>query len=230
MTKQRDKNLERHYVEFCAQKLNADWTIVDSEAPDFVVTDWGHTFGLEVTRAFVDGGGNAGGSGLRRGEGVAEKRMARILGEAEQRSGAIISATFTTRPGIADAAEIVDRLVALELQDRPLGAHAQFTLKNGLKVVAHRSLHRLWTILSDSAGWVNRQGHVQLQQCVAAKSPETKSYSGPGAADLRLLVVADMKLNSGKLRVDSHATIDLMGFSCVYFAEFPLEVRAFPQG
>jgi hypothetical protein len=228
MTRARDKVRERHYVEFCARQLKADWAIVDSEAPDFVVTDGDQVFGLEVTQAFLDGG-KAGGSAERAHERVAEKRMAKIIGEAEWRSGTIISATFTRRPMIADSAEIVERLVALELQNRPLGEHAQFTLRNGLKVVAHRALHRLWTIISDSAGWVSRDGHIQLQQCIEAKSPPKKAYSGPGAGDLRLLVVADMTHNSSKLRTDPEATIDLMGFGRVNFAEFPLAVRVFSR-
>jgi hypothetical protein len=229
MTKRRDKNMERLYVEFCASRLGAAWTIAEGEAPDFLITDEAHTFGLEVTRAFTDSSDAPGGSEVRRAEGAAVRRMARILREVEERTSIVISASFSRRPGVADQAEIVDRLVALNLQALPLGGRAELTLANGLKVRTQHALHHIWRIDSDSVGWVGRQGHVPLQQCIAAKSPGTKSYSGPGALDLRLLVVADATSNSGKLRVDAGAAIDPMGFTRVYFAAYPLEVLTFPR-
>jgi hypothetical protein len=229
MTRRQDKNRERHYVEFCARCIGETWTVVDEgEAPDFVLSDGKDTFGLEVTRAFTDSAQGRRGSEVRRREGMAQKSLDRIRRAYLERTGATISVTLAQRPRAAEEAEIVNGLVALGLQDQPIGAVDEFRQRDGTRGIARRTPSQVWRIVSDSAGWVDRQGQVQLQRCIAQKAPAVRFYR-PGLADLRLLVVADSMLNSGKLRVDEGAAIDLMGFTHVYFAAYPLEVQTFPR-
>jgi len=227
MTKRRSKKLERHYVEFCSRALGAPWAIVDiGEAPDFLIDENGHTFGLEVTQAFMDTGQEDGaGSGVRQREGVALRSLDRIRREFEERTGITISVTLMKRPRIAEEREIIEQLVALGLQDQPLWTAAQFPRPDAPRNIARRTNHPVWRIVADSAGWVDQRGHVQLQRCIEKKSPSAKVYKG--ATDLRLLVVADAMLNSGKLTVPDGIAIELMSFTHVYFAAYPKGVTAF---
>jgi hypothetical protein len=153
--------------------------------------------------------------------------MRRIRQEVEQQTGVTFSVTFAQRPHAAEEAQIAAELVALGLQHQPLWSVADFSRPNGARIVARRTENPHWCVVSDSAGWVDRQGHIQLQHCVAEKSPRSKIYGGPGVSDLRLLVVADAMLNSGKVAADPNVCIDLMGFTRVYLAAYPKDVVAF---
>jgi len=122
---------------------------------------------------------------------------------------------------------IVAGLLGLGLANHPLGTAREFVDGQGLRIIARRSDHPYWHIVSDAVGWVDRQGHQQLQHCVSQKSPREKSYIQLRGSDVRLLVVADATLNSGKLTVDPNASIDTMGFTYVYFLFYPREVMTF---
>jgi hypothetical protein len=77
-------------------------------------------------------------------------------------------------------------------------------------------------IVEDAVGWVHTSGDLLLQRAIERKAAKLPTYQKI-IQDVRLLVVADGMLNSGKIRVSAEANIDPMGFSAVYFFSYPVE-------
>jgi hypothetical protein len=227
VTREADKNRERLFVECCARLLGANWSVLEQrEAPDFLMSDGTATFGLEVTQAYSDEE-TASGSKLRRKEGDAQKVMQKIRREHKRITGLTIDAMFFGRPLKDDVADIVAQLISLNLADRPIGVWQEFGTSSVMRPRARRSFHPMWTILKDSAGWVDRRGSTHVQRAVSKKTLKLQEYRSQGMEDIRLLVVADSTLNSGKVALGEDDAIDIMGFNAVYFLRHPLDVSTF---
>ena len=200
------------------------------ERPDFIVTEGERRFGLEVTNVFQDRS-DENGSDLRRSEGQAQKIVADIRREYESRSGGLaIKVEFMQRPKATDAEDIVTKLLGLNLASRPIGERHTICTQAGSEIFARRYRWPEWTSIPDRVGWVVQNASEQLQACIAKKAAELPCYRAAAGDDVRLLVVADRTLNSGKLLVPSPEPIKPMGFRTVYFLTHPLEVVVIDGG
>lgn len=56
---------------------------------------------------------------------------------------------------------------------------------------------------------------------IASKAGKLQDYRHAVGMDVRLLIVANGRFNSGKLRPDSNMHVDKMGFEKVYFFDWP---------
>ena len=61
------------------------------------------------------------------------------------------------------------------------------------------------------------------------KSKRLTSYKEAAGEDVRLLLVANRILNSGKSKLVEKTTIDTRGFHVVYFLSYPESVTVFPE-
>lgn len=220
MTKAKKKRQEALYVEACASQLARPWRIVtEGEAPDFLIDDSGVRFGLEVTNLFLEDDGR--GSAIRWREGRGDKIMQKIRRAYEDHSGTTIDLKLPRRPKDADAADLVDKLIALKLEDKPVGTRAEFLLSDGTIGRVQRSYHPSWLVIEDAVGWVDRNGGSLLQALIERKAIKLREYERNVGGEMRLLVIADRMRNSGKIEVRSYDRIDTMGFAIVYFFSYP---------
>lgn len=220
MTTARKKRQEALYVEACASQLAKPWSVVtDGEAPDFLIDDAGVRFGLEVTNLFLEDDGR--GSAIRWREGLGDKVMQTIRRAYEDQSGITIDLKLPRRPREADAADLVDKLIALKMGDKPVGTRAEFLLADGTIGRVQRSFHPSWLVIEDAVGWVDRNGGSLLQALIERKALKLREYERNTGREIRLLVIADRMRNSGKIEVRSNDRIDTMGFGIVYFFSYP---------
>ncbi len=81
---------------------------------------------------------------------------------------------------------------------------------------------------SARAGWVNRNPADRITKEIEKKSGKLPRYKKcTGLDDIRLLVVANRIMNSGKLSLQKHPALDLRGFHVVYFLSYPESVTVF---
>ena len=230
MTKPHAKARERGYAEQCASLLKLEWVLEPRERPDFIVTEGERRFGLEVTYVFQDRSDKFG-SDLRHGEGQTQKIITDIRREFERRSNDLtVKVEFKQRPRATDAEDIVAKLLGLNLSSRSIGERHTIHTQADSEIVAMRYRWPEWTSIPDRVGWVVQDASQQLQACIAKKADELPPYRAAAGDDVRLLVVADRTLNSGKLLVPSPEGIEPMGFGAVYFLTHPLEVVVIDGG
>jgi hypothetical protein len=75
MTRQSQKDREQFFAEEAARSLGKAWSFdQNSERPDFIVSEAGHRFGLEVTDVFV-GSQTSGGSSIKAKESKTQKAV-----------------------------------------------------------------------------------------------------------------------------------------------------------
>lgn len=218
------KNQEAVYVKEFAVRMKLTWVIVEQrEAPDFVIQDADARFGLEVTR--ILSGDLGSGSPARKKEADGEKIVDRIRQAYELRTNTTIDVTFPTRPEQQHVTRFIDALIALEMDSREIGATVKLAIgPDGRAISARRSFHPVWKVADDAVGWVDKRGQAMLQNAVVSKARKISAYQlSSGLHDIRLLVVADRMLNSGKIVVSEEAIIDTCGFSTIYFFSYPVQ-------
>ncbi len=97
----------------------------------------------------------------------------------------------------------------------------------GRYVVATKARRSEWQTLDDRIGWVNFETAPVLNAAIAKKSANLDTYKLL-SSDVRLLLVADCILNSGKLAaVENSLEVNKQGFQTVYFLRYPDAVSVF---
>jgi hypothetical protein len=81
--------------------------------------------------------------------------------------------------------------------------------------------------MKDRVGFVDRDPMPRIAAEVKKKSGKLPQYRQAADSDIRLLIVADRINNSGKLTLEEQASLDLLGFTVVYFFPYPEEVTVF---
>ncbi len=112
-------------------------------------------------------------------------------------------------------------LVDRNFPERDIGQTEVIPIGHGLKIWAHRALRPNWFCLNDRAGWVDQNPADKIQEAIRVKAARLPAYRQNAGAEVRLLVVANRILNSGKLELNEPSLIDFFGFSHVYFLSFP---------
>jgi len=88
--------------------------------------------------------------------------------------------------------------------------------------------------MSDRTGWVdNKRSKNIIQKAIKEKSEKINKYQSEAKLnDIRLLIVANRRYDSGKLELkNDDFRPDLHGFRSVYFFPYPLreEIICFPS-
>ena len=83
--------------------------------------------------------------------------------------------------------------------------------------------YKRWTYVSDRVGWVGELSDGLIQEKVNEKSKNIEKYS-QRISDIRLLLVCNPGLNSGKFTYTPSGLIDCGGFKEVYFLSYPQSV------
>jgi hypothetical protein len=84
MTRASKKAAERFFALETAKRIGANWNLgEDRESPDFLVTEGGHRFGLEVSEVFMGPSGRDG-SAMKRAESVVQRTVNSLRARFEQ--------------------------------------------------------------------------------------------------------------------------------------------------
>ena len=84
-----------------------------------------------------------------------------------------------------------------------------------------------WLSVNDRVGWMDRNPMPRISAKVKSKSRDLQRYRDAAGSDIRLLVVANLIHNSGKLRLEGQASLDKAGFEAIYFFPYPEAVVVF---
>ena len=200
--------------------MGVRWLITEADppAPDFIVTSSDGDFGLEVTHAHIDASYDRSGSPLRRIEAANRRWLSKILEEFEKQSDSVLELKFlgTKTPKNRD---FITRVLREENFDlKPVG-HRVEAKADGASVWAMKAFISNGTFLTDSVGWVG-QDPAPFMLAVESKVANLTQYRY-AVSDVRLLVVANRRMNSGKVAAVEAKSVPLCGFDRVYLFSVP---------
>lgn len=218
-------------MEAAAKLLGKTWLIQeDSESPDFIISETGTTFGLEVAEIF-NGTISLAGSARKTAESDNQKAINKVKQEYEKATnntpldvklvGKITSESLTT---------IVPALLKADIASHPPTHQEIFETLPGFKIYATRSLRPNWYSVLDKVGFVDRNPIPVILETINNKAAKIPQYRENAGQDIRLLLFANRIQNSGKLKLVAPISIDNKGFNTVYFLSYPEEVTVFQTG
>jgi hypothetical protein len=227
------KNRERFFVEAAAKLMGKTWTIgPDREHPDFVVTEGAQQFGLEVCEIFTGQQGRAG-SAMKQMESHGQRAVDALRSEYEAITNIPLTVKLVGDVCPENLALVVPALVAEDLASRPIAYQAKIDLNTGLRaglrVYVTKALRPNWFSMKDRVGFVDLDPISRIAAEVKKKSEKLPQYRQDAGSDIRLLIVADHINNSGKVMLEEHASLDVMGFQAVYFFPYPEAVIVFDR-
>ena len=119
----------------------------------------------------------------------------------------------------------------MNLSTKPFGHQDTIEVDEGkakLSVYVTRALQANWFCVNDRAGWVDRNPIDRIAKAIEDKAEKLPRYKKcTGLDDIRLLVVANRIMNSGKLSLEECPALDFRGFQAVYFLSYPESVTVF---
>ncbi len=231
MTRSPQKEGERFFVEEAAKLLGKEWRLgPDRENPDFIVTEGAEQFGLEVSDIFT-GPQDEHGSHMKRAESETQRAVNALRREYEAKNSTPLIVKFVGDMCDENVGAILPALDAMNLSAKPFGHHETIEVDEGkakLSVYVTRALQADWFCVNVRAGWVDRNPIDRIAKAIEDKAEKLPRYKKcTGLDDIRLLVVANRIMNSGKLSLQKCPALDLRGFQVVYFLSYPEYVRVF---
>ncbi|MEX0921411.1 MAG: hypothetical protein WDZ84_01430 [Rhodovibrionaceae bacterium] len=228
MTQPSKKQGERFFVEKAAELLGKRWSLgPDRETPDFVVTEGEQQFGLEVCEIFTGAQTNAG-SHMKRRESDTQRAVNALRREYELKRSFPLIVKFVGDMCEENVAVVLPALDALNLSTKPFGHHDVIDVDEGetrLRVHVTRALKADWFSVNDRVGWVDRNPIDRIVEEIKKKSDKLPRYRKcVGSNDIRLLIVANRIMNSGKLSLQEFSAFDVRGFHIVYFLSYPQSI------
>lgn len=224
MTTETQKWLELRYATKACEKLDMLWEITPSpneiDWPDLLVTEDGYRFGLEVREIFPDESFK--GSKKRRDE----ASNVRVITEISEKYYALSEVPIRVKfiGSVSDQELIVNKLVSAS---STLKDSEQVRLELAPECVLYiTKLHlsfknyNRWVYVSDQVGWVSNLDAGFIQEKIDEKSAKLVKYI-KNINDVRLLLVCNRELNSGKFVCSPEGLINLAGFKEVYFLSYP---------
>lgn len=227
----KQKEHERYHLEQAIQNGKLDWTIVEEgEAPDFMVSSPEGSFGLELVTVYRGGGvEKAGDRGPRKfSTGAWSKKREEKRNAKLQR----LRRSFEASGGPTLSVKVLGNISSQDFQDIPrhleekgagrlnLGEQIRIDLPC-VTVHATRSFTPVWILIEDIVGWVNTEPRKEVEAAILSKAAKLAAYQRRAGADVRLLIVAEGRFNSGKLRPHKGMTVNGHGFREVYFYNSP---------
>lgn len=224
-----NKSEERFYVERAAEMLDVLWTVgEDRECPDYVVTEGDHQFGLEVSELFIGHEGKKG-ADKKAKESIHQKKIDcyREMYATEKDIPLFIRILGTVND--ENMEELLLQLFQHDFESMCPGDQIVFQPNDQFKAYVTKALRPWWFRVDDRVGTVNVNPMPIIQKRVAMKSARLTKYQEAIGEDVRLLLVANRIMNSGKLKLVEKSTIDTRGFQAVYFLSYPENVTVFPE-
>ena len=231
MTRSPQKEGERFFAEEAAKFLGKEWCFgPDREKPDFIVTEGEKQFGLEVTYLFA-GPQDEHGSHRKMAERNTQKAVNALQAEYEKKDDTPLAVKFVGDMCRENIDEVVPTLLQLNFSAKPFGDQDRFEVDKGpakLSVYVTRAIRANWFCVNDRVGWVDRKPVERITDAIEDKAKKLPRYREcTGLDDIRLLIVADRRMNSGKLSLEECPALDLRGFHVVYFFAYPECVSIF---
>jgi hypothetical protein len=237
LTRPAKKQQERFYAEEAARLLSRSWALSDDhERPDFIVTEGGKSFGLELASLFVGPKGRKGALS-KKNEAQCHKKLQELRQEFEKNVGIALIVKLVGHSSDVNMAAVVPELLSMDLAHKNIGYQDKLVLDDGegvLSVYVTRSLRPEWYNISNRVGWVNLNPLPAMTSMIIEKSKNLEQYKkGAGLQDIRLLLVANHIMSSGKMRFDDRVDLNLpqhlhlCGFQAVYFLAHPESVTIF---
>lgn len=227
MTRPTQKRRERFFVEEAARLLGTTWILEeDRERPDFIITEGGQRFGLEVCEIFTGPQDHAG-SSMKRMESDTHRDIEALRREYERLTQTTLRVQFVGNITPENTITIVPALVAEDFVTKPVGHHVIIDRGNGLRMHVTKAFRPEWFSINHRVGWVDRNPLPIITDVIKKKSNELDRYRAAAGPDVRLLLVADRIHNSGKLMLEDGAVLDTEGFQVVYVFPYPESVMIF---
>jgi hypothetical protein len=231
MTRSPQKERERFYVEEAARLLGKEWHLgPDRENPDFIVTEGTEQFGLEVVDVFA-GLQNRSGARMKKEESDTQKAVDALRQKYEAIGGTPLSVKFVGDMCDENTAAVLSALTKKDIAARPVGHHEVIEADEGkalLRAHVTRAFRADWFCVNHRAGAVDRNPKDLIAKAIEDKAQKLPRYKKcVSLDDIRLLVVANRIMNSGKLRLEECPAFDLKGFQVVYFYSYPESVEVF---
>ncbi len=228
MTRSPQKEGERFFVEKAADLLGKGWCLgPDRENPDFIVTEDAEQFGLEVVDIFT-GPQDDHGSHMKKAESDTQKAVNALRDEYEAKDDTPLIVKFVGDMCDENVAATIPALDAMNLSAKPFGHQDTIEVDEGkanLSVYVTRALQANWFCVNDRAGWVDRNPIDRIAKAIEDKAEKLPRYKKcTGMDDIRLLVVANRIMDSGKLSLEECPALDFRGFQAVYFLSYPESV------
>lgn len=222
---------ERFYVEEAARLLGKEWQLGPCrEKPDFIVTDREEQFGLEVVGVFA-GPQNRSGSRMKKVESETQKAVDALRRKYEASGGAPLSVKFVGDMCDENTAAVLGALTEKDVAAKHVGHHEVIEVDVGkamLRAHVKRAFRADWFCVDHRVGWVDRNPEDRITKAIYDKAKKLPQYKKCGGLDdIRLLVVTNRIMNSGKLRLEECPAFDLQGFQVVYFFSYPESVTVF---
>ena len=194
--------------------------LAEREPPDFIIEDHGHQFGLEVNDIFMGPQGSDG-SHMKKAESKMQRVIDGLRANYEKAVPTPLTVKFVGRIDAGTLAPVVQTLLNLDLEAKPLGFQTVIDTHLGLRLHVTKSYRTEWYSVMDRVGWVERNPQQIVADAIEAKSMKLSQYQAVAGPDIRLLLVANAVQNSGKIRLTEEASFDLRGFSAVYLFPYP---------
>lgn len=243
MTRQEQKADELSFFHEVNRILDIGWEIDECrESPDFIVNQGTQKFGLEVCDISNDpriisdeqpmaGSGKKRGSGMRRNESETNRTINSLRQKYEEKNNTPLSVKFLGDLCKENTDQVLSVLEAMELSGKPIGYRMIINVdgeSGNLRVYVTRACQPHWISVDDRVGWVNCNGIDLVDKTVKTKSKKLQKYRElSGCNDIRLLIVANRIMNSGKIDLQVLPTLNTYGFSVVYFLSHPEAVTIF---
>lgn len=214
----RQKKEEEYWACQAALKLGERWELAPREVPDFGVVSSAGEFGLEVTECHI-GPDSSKGSIMRAAEGKNRKLLETARRKYERDSGVCLNLKYLGPVNDLAMEELVDALQDTSLERLEVFANSVEIVFASGKAWVHPTTKPNWILIRDRVGWVSQSGEF-LQREIDKKARKLSKYR-EAYSDIRLLVVSNRILNSGKLLLEEGFRPDLRGFDAVYFFSYP---------
>jgi hypothetical protein len=221
----RKKKIERFYVEEAARFLSEEWQLTPHEAPDFLVECSGQQFGLEITEVHIGPKTKSGGSDERRIESTNHDWLMGIRTEFAKHSASELRLRYNGPQSDITKQHILSALIAEDFDRKPILHRLEKSLGQSKFWATKVDYPSDWQFLRDKIGWVAQDGKY-LNDAIAAKACKLAAYRKV-CGDVRLLVIANRRVNSGKLKLEENFMPDLCGFNMVYFLSHPEGITLF---
>lgn len=224
-SRSQQKGRERFFTEEAAKNLGKEWCLgLDRERPDFIITEGEKRFGLEVTYLFA-GPIDKHGSHRKKVESYKQKIVNNLRDKYEEYANTPLEVKLVGDLCLKNVDEVVSILLGLSLSTKPIGHQDRFEVDKGLaklSVYATRAIRANWYYVNHRVGWVDRKPLDRINAAIEDKAKKLQEYrTHTNLDDIRLLIVADRRMDSGKLSLEGAQALDLRGFQIVYFYSYP---------
>lgn len=231
MTRSVQKTEERIYAEQTAILLGEEWDIREPgnerEWPDLLVDSASGTFGLEVRKIYADEASK--GSLKRREESLRAERLREVADIYYSGAMPPIRLQFYGDPVDAEnlASELASIVPSMQVWERKKVVCGVNSWMYVWRLPDECEEYRKWDIISDRVGWVGVLDPDVVQRAIHRKSSRLESYK-KHIEDVRLLLVCDRTMNSGKNLFDEYPNLDQSGFDQIYLLSFPDDLVHIP--